>query len=106
MPRVFTAAIVRGLDRSRKLIVGQKVISLEIIHALIEPIVHQASCVIWTAKLEQLQCECALAFEVRPSRMDLRSGHRAVIDMPFNFKVGIWLDRAGGPQRSHASSKI
>src|SRR3954465_10438816 len=106
MPRDLSAAMVRGLDRSRKLIVGQKVISLEIVLALIEPIVHQASCVIWTAKLEQLQCECALAFEVRPSRMDLRSGHRAVIDMPFNFKIGIWLDRTCGAQRSYSGGKI
>src|SRR3954468_20770733 len=106
MPRDLSAAMVRSLDRSRRLIVGQKVVSLEIINALVEPIVHQASCVIWTAKLEQLQCECALAFEVRPSRMDLRSGHRAVIDMPFNFKIGIWLDRTGGAQRSHSGSKI
>src|SRR2546423_11582916 len=102
----FRATLVRGLDCGRKLIIRDEVIGLEIVYPFIQPVIHGSYCVFRTAELEQLQRECALTLKVGTGHMDLWTGRRTVIDVLFNFEIGVRFNRASGAQRSYSGSEI
>src|SRR5438874_5810405 len=102
----FRATLVRGLDCGRQLIICDEVIGLEIVYPFVQPVIHGSYRVFRAAELEQLQRECALTFKVGTGHMDLWTGRRTVIDMLFNFEIGVRFNRASGAQRSYSSSEI
>src|SRR5947208_10694561 len=106
MSRNFCTAFVGSGDRSREYISGNEVINLEIVHALIEPIVHGFCGIFWPRELMQLQSPSAVPFEIRSGDVDMRSGHCVGINRTLDFKVGIWLKRASRSDRSNSSRKI
>ena len=106
MSRNFCTAFVGSGDCSREFISSNEVINLEIVHALIEPIVHGCCGIFRPGQLMQLQSPTAFPFEIRPSHVYMWSGHCAGIDRSLHFEVGIWLKRASRSDRSNSSRKI
>src|SRR3989442_9280369 len=106
MSRNFCAAFVGSGDCSREFISSNEVINLEIVHPLVEPIVHSSCGIIRPGELMQLQSPTAFPFQIRPSNVYMWSGHCAGINRTFDFKVGIWLKRASRSDRSNSSRKI
>src|SRR5689334_19269937 len=97
---------VRGLDGSRKLVGCDEVVSFEIVHAFIEPVIHGAYSVIRTVQLIQLERVRALALKVRAGDVHLGTRHFARVNMFLNFKIGIWLQRTASANRGDASRQI
>src|SRR5690348_3659028 len=106
MSRNFCAAFMGGGDCSREFISGNEVINLEIVHALIEPIIHGFCGIVRSGELMQLQSPTAFPFEIRPGDVDVWPGHCAGINRALDFKVGIWLERASRSDRSNSSREI
>src|SRR5207245_9919917 len=94
MSRNFCAAFVGSGDCSRELISSNEVINLEIVHPLVEPIVHSSCCIIRLGELMQLQSSTAFPFQIRPSNVYMWSEHCAGTDRSLHFDDGICLKRA------------
>src|SRR5207244_8489502 len=94
MSRNFCTAFVGSGDCSREFISSNEVINLEIVHALIEPIVHGCCGIFRPGQVMQLQSPTAFPFEIRPSHLYMWSGNCAGIDRSLHSEVGICLKRA------------
>src|SRR5207245_3362835 len=106
MSRNFCTAFVGSGDCSREFISSNEVINLEIVHALINPIVHVCGGFFRPRELMQLQSPTSFTFKIWPSNVYMWSVHCAGIDRSLDFKVGIWLKRASRSDRSNSSRKI
>src|SRR5438105_13162137 len=103
MSRNFCTAFVGSGDCSREFISSNEVINLEIVHALIEPIVHGCCGIFRPGQLMQLQSTTAFPFEIRPSHVHMWSGHCAGIDRSLHFDVAIWLKLTSRSGSSNSS---
>src|SRR5438552_7959175 len=106
MSRNFCAAFVGSGDCSREFISSNEVINLEIVHPLVEPIVHSSCGIIRPSELMKLQSTTDFPFKIRPSNVYMWSGHGAGHDPSHHFEVGIWLNRASRSVHSSSSSTI
>src|SRR5207247_9004013 len=106
MSRNFCAAFVGSGDCSREFISSNEVINLEIVHPLVEPIVHSSCGIIRPGELMQLQSPTAFPFQIRPSNVYMWSGHGAGLDRSLHLEVGLWRTRARRSYGSHSSSTI
>src|ERR1700745_246668 len=102
----FRAPFVRSVDCRRKLVSRNEVVSFEIVHALIEPVVHGAYSIIRTVQLMQLECERALTLKIRPRDVHLGTSHCAGIDVLLDFEISVWLQRSAGPNRRDSGRQI
>ena len=97
---------MRSFDCGSKLVGGDEVVNLEIVHALIEPEIHCFRSVIWASQLVRLQNPTAFTLDIRPRRMDLRPRRFARINVPLDLEIGVRLKRAGGADRRYPGREI
>lgn len=57
-------------------------------------------------QLMQLQRECALPFEIRPSHVNFRPRYFAFVNGALELQVRVWFDASGGSNRSYAAGQI
>ena len=106
MRRHLRSPRVGGFNRGREFGASEKVVALEIVHALVKPKIDRLRCVLRPSQLMRLQHPTALAFKIRASDVDLRPRHFSGVDLLLNLQIGIGLERASGPNRGHAAGQI
>src|SRR5947207_15516860 len=106
MSRNFCTAFVGSGDCSREFISSNEGINLEIVHGLIEPIVHGCGGIFRPGQLMQLQSPTAFPVQIRPSNVCIWSGHCAASARWLDFQVGRCLKRTSRAASSNTSRKV
>src|SRR5579864_1405821 len=100
------SALVRGCNRSRKFRRRDEHVSLEIVYALIHPVIGGLRRVLRPSELVQLHRKRSRTFKIGTGHVYLRPWSLPSIDLLLQFEIGIRLKRSGRSDRGHASGKI